>query len=217
MEDRIEMKRTVLALSVACFLMFLASPAKAEIEAGQPEIFGFAGILMPGNVDFTDAFLSLDPEAALDLKNAVIFGGGIGFNVSSKWGVEGQFAYAPGKEKFTFSSNEGGLILGENDWNTYIYSGNLLYYVNPESSANLFLTGGAGGITLKENVDNGFDESYFQFNFGAGVKAKIAGSMYIRADVRDYVYKLDYSQEDVRIIDKWMHNFAVTGGIGFRF
>jgi outer membrane beta-barrel protein len=216
MEDSKKMKKTVLALSFACFLVLLASPARAQIESGQAEVFGFAGVFVPGNVDFTSEFADQFTEATLDLDNAVIFGGGVGYNLSSKWGIEGQFAYVPGNEKFTFSDEEGA-VSGENDWNTYIYGGNLLYYVNPESSANLFVTAGAGGITLKEDVEDGFDKSYFQFNFGAGIKAKVAGSLYIRADVKDYVYKFDHSEEGFQIVDKWMHNIAVTGGIGFRF
>ena len=105
---------------------------------------------------------------------------------------------------------------GEVPLRFHIYSANLLLYLNPDSSAVFFLTGGTGGITIQEKGTY-WTQTYFQFNFGGGAKIKLSDSFYVRGDFKDFVFHIDYWEQGTDIMKGWMHNPGVTFGIGAYF
>jgi outer membrane beta-barrel protein len=198
----------------------MAAPLMAQVEGGQGEVFGFVGGMLPGDPKLTKDIVGEGGDGKFDIKNGVYFGGGFGYNLTRKWGIEGSFGFAPNLDwKAIINGNSEG---GDTNIDIYTYSGNVLYHINPDSKGVIFVTAGVGGIKLKESeTEQPLDKSYIQYNFGAGFKAHLTGPLYFRADFRDYIFKFDWDtmidSTTVNAINSWTHNFTITAGVGFRF
>jgi hypothetical protein len=209
------MKTLCAVLGTLLCLLTWSPAATAEVERGQGELFGFVGGFMPDDVPLTSDFTQYFDRAEVTYDNAVIFGFGSGFNFTKRWGFEGSIAYAPSNEKFRFVQGDMAEE-GEADLSFRIYTGNILYYLNPQSPTVFFVTAGSGAITLAEEGDV-FHDSYYLLSIGTGLKWKLSHSFYVRFDLRDYMFHLKMYSGYEEAASGWMHNPTITGGIGAYF
>ena len=77
--------------------------------------------------------------------------------------------------------------------------------------------GGTFGVVTLQEQDSFFRDSFFQVNYGAGMKVKLSHSFFVRFDFKDYTFNLNYRTIDMDVWNGWMHNPVFTGGIGAYF
>ena len=205
------MKKTTLSIVVPLAAVLLAVPASAEISGGTHLATGFVGgqIFDLGS-DLQNAGANLQPEVG--------FGGRFQRNITDTFGVEGNFSYSPGKsELFPVQPT-----VSTTDVNAFYYAGNAVYTFVPNRRWNPFVTGGFGVVSLQ--VQNASTDTYPAFNYGGGILYDVSSRASVRADVRNYWYKVnDMSADSLEALhlpanfDQTVNDLAVSFGASFRF
>ncbi|MBI4849394.1 MAG: outer membrane beta-barrel domain-containing protein [Nitrospirae bacterium] len=114
-----------------------------------------------------------------DIKNSLVYGLGLGYNLTENWGVEGNFNYVNTKSK----------LAGKEDVEAYLYRIDGLYHFMPDKKFVPYLALGMGAITINGAVkDDGTDPL---LNYGGGIKYFLNQNFAIRGDVRHIIVKYD--------------------------
>ncbi len=180
-----EYLRSFAALSAA--LLFVVSPLTAQDNWGRGGVeFNVSyGVLNGAG----DEYVDLD-AAALELDNSNLFVGRLGFILKSGLGIEGFFS--------TMSNEFAPAGTVASDVRLLSYGGDLVYNFQPEEAFQIFLMAGAGqqeieivqvgGVDVEPIVGGDPDtESWFAWNYGAGIKLFMSRNLAIRIDWRNYI------------------------------
>jgi OmpA-OmpF porin, OOP family len=184
------LKKVAPVLFLSVFLLPLS--ARADVKPGSVELSPFAGYNF-----FQDR---------QNLENSPVFGGRIGYNINSRFGVEGtgQFTRSSVDDKSKTFTREGQFTSPIDDVDISMYHLDLLYHFNPEGKFNPFVTAGYGIAHYSPRVNHNGVMSLV--DFGVGAKYWVAKNVALRVDVRDNM-----------IIDDQIHNIETTAGVVFRF
>ena len=160
-------------------LLFVASPLAAQDNWGRGGLeLGVAYGVLNG---VGDEFLELDP-VALQVDNNNFFTGRLGYVLKAGLGVEGFFGYMSNDLETTGLSSTDVTVLN--------YGGDLVWNFQPESAFQVFVMGGGGQQQLDVDPADGSDsdsESFFAWNYGAGVKLFLSRHLAFRVDWRTYI------------------------------
>lgn len=183
------MKKIAPAVLLSVFLLPL--PARAEIKAGSVEVSPFAGYSFFENLQ--------------NLEHDFIFGGRLGYNITSHFGIEGVGKYVRTRvdDESATTQRQGRFLSPIDSVNITSYHLDLLYHVIPEGSFNPFIAAGYGANHYNPEIN---DKNMSVINFGVGAKIWLANQVALRLDLRDNL-----------IVDDWIHNPEATLGIVFAF
>jgi OOP family OmpA-OmpF porin len=177
--------RSIAALTAA--LLFVVSPLTAQDNRGRGGVeFNVSyGVLNGAG----DEYVDLDANA-LELENSNLFVGRLGFVLKSGLGIEGFFG--------TMSNEFAPAGSVESDVRLLNYGGDLVFNFQPEEAFQIFFMAGAGQQELEIVQVGGIDvvpipggdpdtESWFTWNYGAGIRIFMSRHVAIRADWRNYI------------------------------
>lgn len=155
------MRKKIMLLPLALFLLTLATPALAQNRARAVTLSPFVGGYM------FECFQHLD--------NNWYFGMRLGYNFTEHWGAEGMFGYVP--------TESNAREFDERNVNVFRYGGDLMYNLMPKKKFVPFLAAGFGDIQI--NDPSGLnDHDRGMFDYGVGFKYFISKNVALRADVR---------------------------------
>jgi len=155
------MRKKIMLLPLALFLLTIATPALAQNRARAVTLSPFVGGYM------FECFQRLD--------NNWYFGLRAGYNFTEHWGAEGMFGYVP-----TESDARG---FDELNVNVFRYGGDVLFNLMPKHKFVPFLAAGYGDIQI--NDPSGLNRhNRTMFDYGVGFKYFIFKNVALRADVR---------------------------------
>lgn len=176
---------------LACFIMFAAASAGAEVRTGAVTLTPMVG------------YQGFDSN--LDIDDSAVYGLALGYNASKNWGLELDMRYAP-----TEAEDAGGP-----DVDVWSVTGNVLYHFMPEQAFVPYLAIGLGGLQYDIDGTGGDDEDFIA-NWGGGFKYAIADSVDLRLDLRHTIdFRTDNSGGDQD--DDISNNLAATFGVNFQF
>ncbi len=169
--------RSFAALSAA--LLFVVSPLTAQDNFGRGgvELNVSWGVLNGVGNEYVD----LDP-VALEVDNNHFFAGRLGYVLKAGLGVEGFFGYMSNDLQTTG--------VAPSDVTFLNYGGDLVWNLQPESALQVFFMGGGGQQQIDVDPVDGADtdsESFFAWNYGAGVKLFVGRHLAFRVDWRNYL------------------------------
>ena len=183
------------AMIIAVFVFLLPLSVRSEIRAGSFEVNPFIGYNFFQN--------------SQNLKDAVIYGGRLGYNFTRYFGVEvgGEFIRTNLDDKAKLDNTEGQFGYPMDKVDFYKYNINAVLHLIPDGRFNPFIVVGFGGAHYSPSISNGGDMS--AFNVGLGAKIWLTENIALRFDVQDYMV--------TEIFQETYHNIGVTGGIVFAF
>lgn len=219
--------RYIVSVALAFVAFFVTRPGAAQVvRQGRFEISPFAGYLFGG--EFARGTTALF-NTKVDVADHFAFGGRVGYYLTSKFELEGQ--YTRSETAFvTHDSDGGGLFGGSNRQN--LGSLDIDYFLG-SMSFNFghrrvvpYFTVGAGAARLDPHLANttAQRETRFTATVGAGMKAFFTPNVGLRFEGRYYGTSLPNS--DRRSCDRhfdrcdngeWLSNGDVTGGLVFSF
>lgn len=182
------------ALMVAAFVIFFPLSARAEIKAGSFEVTPFVGY---------NVF-----ENSQNLKDSFLFGGRLGYNFTSHFGIEGvgefigSHVYDPARMNIT----EGQFRSPADRVDATLYHLDLVYHFIPEGRVNPFAVVGFGGTHYSEKIST---RDMAAFNVGLGLKLWLTDNIALRFDLQDYMV--------TEIMQETYHNVGAMVGITFAF
>jgi len=167
--------------ALAAALLFVASPLAAQDNWGRGgvEVNVSYGVLNGIGNEFVD----LDP-VAFEVDNNHYFAGRLGYVLNAGLGIEGFVGYNPGGNLLTAGQGSAPEVSVLN------YGGDLVWNFQPESAFQIFIMAGGGQQQLDVDPVTAGDpasESWFAFNYGAGVKMFVSRALAIRVDWRNYI------------------------------
>jgi hypothetical protein len=142
-----------------------------------------------------------------DLDNSdddVLLGARFLLTPGGTWGFGGNFDWANVGRSASLSGN---------DVDLYLYSGEFNYTLPTRGQAKFFLSGGAGGATVKSDDRS---ETRLTTPLGGGFKwlsDPAVPSWGIRGDIRDHIIHGDESEGE----DGLQNNWEFSGGVSFFF
>jgi OOP family OmpA-OmpF porin len=151
------MKVFLICLGVVASVWFTAAPAQAETRAGEWSISPVIG----GYLFEADEYLKHKP----------VYGARLGYNLTSRFALEGAFDYLRTESK-----------LAPVDVDGYLYRLEGLWHLRPDAKVVPYLAAGLGVIKLDPESGN-FDED-FLLDYGIGAKWALNRAIGLRADVR---------------------------------
>ncbi len=171
--------RIAASLASVCILV-VAGAATAQIEAETFSINPHAGV-----------HIFFDNDQNLDTSG--VFGLGLGYAFSERWGIEGIFDFSnPNVDE------------GSGDVDIFRYGLDALYHFRPDKKLVPYLSVGAGAMTF--DPSSGSNSTKAQANAGGGLKYFVTDSLALRADTR-YLASFDDTY----------HNFLGTLGLTYVF
>jgi OOP family OmpA-OmpF porin len=182
------------ALMAAAFVFLLPLSARAEIKAGSFEVGAFGGY---------NFF-----ESSQNLKDRPVFGGRLGYNFTSHFGMEGvgEFIASHVNDTTKAAQKEGQFGRPFERVDLTFYHLDLVYHFIPEGKFNPFVVAGLGGTHYSEKISN---RDMAAFNVGLGAKLWLTDNIALRFDVQDYIV--------TEIMQETYHNVGVMIGITFAF
>lgn len=169
-------------------LLFVASPLAAQDYWGRGgvEINPFYGVWNGIGFSEDDFDDQVDP-VLFNIDNNHYFGGRLGYVTNSGLGIEGYFGYLPGADI--------DLPGGGSEVDGLQYGGDLVWNFQPETALQIFVMAGAGSQKFEVNGPVGGvanqqeegQESFFAWNYGAGVKLFFTRNLALRGDWRNYI------------------------------
>jgi opacity protein-like surface antigen len=137
------------------------------------------------------------------------------FNGESLLGQEIQYAYS--RAQLQFRSN--GNVLVEQGMAVHTASYNMLLHANHEGNRfRPFVTGGIGFSTYTPpgaSALSGGGDTKYGFNYGAGLKVRVAGPWAVRFDIRQYTTPKPFNTLDLS--SGWIRQNEISAGIGMVF
>jgi OmpA-OmpF porin, OOP family len=151
------MKAKTLLLVIVGIFTFYANSVYAEIQPGSFSVTPFVG----------GYFF----DRTQDFKNTLTYGGGLGYDFTEHFGIEGLYNVLDTKTKSTEAKVNGSLVRIEG-----------LMYLGSSKNFVPYLAIGAGAINVEHPV-NKLDRKFGDFGFG--LKYFLTEKIALRADVRD--------------------------------
>lgn len=172
-------------------VLLLPLTARAEIKAGSVEVSPFVGY---------NFF-----EKVQNLENRPIFGGRLGYNFTSSFGIEGSWEYIRSRvdDKNKTFSREGQFTSPISNVDINMYHLDLVYHFLPEGKFNPFIVAGYGAVNYSPKINS---KNMSVIDFGVGAKYWMTENIALRLDVRDNM-----------IYDDQIHNIGTTLGVVFAF
>ncbi len=189
------MKTTYRAvLTVAAFVFLLPLSARSEIRAGSFEVGPFGGY----------NFFEKDQN----LKDRPVFGGRLGYNFTSHFGLEAALEFIGSRvdDKTITGSREGQFRSPMDGVDLTLYHLDAVYHFIPDGKFNPFVVAGLGGAHYSPEIST---KDMAAFNIGMGAKYWVTDNIALRVDVRDYMV--------TEIMQESFHNLGATIGITFAF
>jgi len=216
------MKLRFLLGTAAAFLA--ASTMLGQLREGTAEIEPFAGYLFGGTFarGTTDVF-----NTRVNVDDQFAYGGRIGYNITSLFEIEGQFARS---ETHFVTHTDGGLFGGGStqrlgDLNINYWLGYMTFNFG-HSRAVPYVSFGAGVATLDPRIPGVATSSDTRFTASAGTGIKLFFNPHfgVRLDGRYYATSLNRNRDrcddffhDCSDRRDWLSNGTVTGGLLFAF
>ena len=182
---------TKISLVLCASVSLLPLTANAEIKAGSVELSPFAGY---------NFF-----EGRQNLEDGPLFGGRIGYNITSNFGVEIAAEYLRSRvaDKTKLFTKEGQFTTPIDGVNVTFYHLDLLYHFMPEGRFNPYIVAGYGAVNYSPRINT---QNMSVAGFGAGAKYWLTDHVALRLDVRDNL-----------IVDDQINNIQVTMGAVLAF
>jgi len=198
------MKKLALLFVLACSTPAWGQYGEIWFSAGQ-NFFRNAGLGTTAQLGGTKDDVSLT--------DGFRFGFRIAFNGDGLSGHEVQYAYNRTQLQFgqgTTASKQGMAV--------HMGGYNYLLYANHEGNRfRPFATGGLGFANYTppgSSAAQGGGSNKFGFNYGGGLKVRVAGPFAVRFDVRQYTTPKPFS---LPLAEGWMKINEVSGGFGIVF
>ena len=174
-------------LLVSVFLLPLS--ARSETKAGSVELSPFAGY----------SFF----EKRQNLEHSPVFGGRLGYNITSSLGIEGMGEFTPSEvdDRTTSFTKQGQFTSPADDVDITRYFLGLIYTFMPDSRFNPFVAAGYGLSHFEPKIHT---KNLSTLNYGIGAKLWVADHIALRLDVRDNM-----------VFDEHIHNLETTLGVVF--
>jgi OOP family OmpA-OmpF porin len=179
-------------LFVSLFLLPLT--ARAEIKGGSFEVTPFAGY---------NFF-----ESKQNLENRPVFGGRLGYNITSHFGIEatGEYIKSRVDDRSRAFTKEGQFTSPHDGVDITMYHLDLVYHFMPEGNFNPFIVAGYGAAHYSPKISN---KNMSVIDFGLGAKYWLADHVALRVDVRDNMVTETFQES--------YHNVEATLGIVVAF
>ena len=187
------------------------------------------GVLGGGSINNTDSVTSPFGSGDVGIKNGLAVGAYVGSDMNKHFGGEIRYEYLPGDLKVSSSGNEA-TFGGEAHAIHYDF---LLHFASSEARVRPFVSFGGGvkvfrgtgkatvtqplsGLALLTNTH----ETKGLGVFGAGIKAKIAPRLTLRAEVNDFI--TPFPRQVIAAapgakISGLMHDIVFMAGLGIMF
>jgi hypothetical protein len=177
-----------------------------------------AGDLPPPNQDFEG-----DVAATFRQKTAFQFGGRVTVWPSQRFGFEAEAAFALSDLNVEVLVPIGVPVRlvegsGTDDGNVFLGSVNFVYGLirPPLEPLVVFVSAGIGFVSRGGDAGDNFDTtSNVAGTWGFGLKYGVARGVWLRVDVRDYIYKFDGGIEEFK--SRWQNDLLVSAGLEFSF
>ena len=185
-------KIVVAGLLASIFLQPVS--ALAEVRAGSVEITPFVGY---------NLFQGL-----LNLENSLIYGGRLGYNITSHFGLEGsaEFINTRVLNRSITGTKEGRYSAPMDKVDLGFYTLNAVYHILPEEKFTPFIFAGFGGVHSHPRIAN---KDMSVIDFGIGAKYQVAENVAVRFDLRDNMVS--------ELFQEIRHNVNGTAGLVIAF
>jgi OOP family OmpA-OmpF porin len=159
--------------------------------------------MQPGMVTINPHIGGYAFSESKDINDNVVYGLGIGINITRRFGIEGNFDYIN-----TDSSSNG------TDITIPIYRLDALYHFQTEKKLVPFISAGFGTIDIQGTGVNNTDNL---FNYGGGVKYFITKSLALRGDIRHILEMENTDRNNLVDFNDISNNFIYTVGLNYMF
>lgn len=222
----------VLALALALALVPSSLSAQTQFA-----ISGFGGAFLPASdltggvffIELQDPAFAGDVAATFRQKTAFQFGGRLTLWASQRFGIEAEavFALSDLNVDVLFPAVDPGppitvnlISASENiDGNVFLGSVNAVFALirPPLEPLVVFVSGGLGFVSRGGDASDTFDTTTnVAGTWGFGLKYGVARGVWLRGDVRDYIYKFKGVDTD-ELEAKWQNDLLVSAGLEFSF
>jgi OOP family OmpA-OmpF porin len=138
-----------------------------------------------------------------DINNSVVYGLGIGINITRSLGIEGNFDYMN-----TEATSNG------TDIKIPLYRVDALYHFRTEKKLVPFISAGLGTIDIQGSGVNNTDNL---LNYGGGIKYFITKSLALRGDIRHILEMENTNRKNLVDFNDISNNFIYTVGLNYMF
>ena len=212
--------RSRVSLLAFAILLVVAASASAQYRGGTVELNGFAGYLFGGDFGHTSDF---GPSGRVDIDDHLYYGGRVGYNFTSLWEVEFEYAQDPTHLSLHPFRGNGNLPdVGIGDVKFEYFMANMTLNFGHGRWVPYF-TIGSGAAHIVPTVPNTFSSSTVRYttSIGGGVKWFVDPHFAFRFDGRVYSTFLD----NARVVcgpnfctsTNWVSNGGFNGGIIIAF
>jgi hypothetical protein len=212
------------ALVLVLVLALVPSSLSAQTQFA---ISGFGGVFLPASdllsgIFPLEEFGGIEAAATFRQKTAFHFGGRLTVWPSQRIGFEAEAAYALSDLHVDVLIPDPGpplgLAEGEDDIDANIFMGSVNFVYGlirpPLEPLVVFVSVGVGFVSRGGDGGDIFENaSNVAGTWGFGLKYGVARGVWLRGDVRDYVYK--FQEGDLG--SKWQNDLLVNAGLEFSF
>jgi hypothetical protein len=210
------MKQSCLALAAILFVTVAPGLASAQ-DPPRWLINPYVGIFLADEggleelADTEGIDVSVDPAA--------LVGARLNYTPGSSWSFEAVYGYSP--VSIGFSDQEESLEL---DADVHLYYAAVNYTIPGSRAAEIFFSGGAGGILVRADEDLFQDaensSNDFLLNVGAGLLWWVNERLAVRGDVKDHIQFCNAAdnEEDFSacpLDDNMLNHIEASGGVSF--
>lgn len=205
------MKKLCIFLTIVLIVMAMAKPAPAQTRSGSVEINGYIGYFkgiedanfkgLPATTDvpyFGDIYVE---EAGFELDTGVLTGFRLGYNFTPYIGVEAAWGWSSANAD-VFAKTDEIKYEAETDASQFLFNGNLILHLLPDSYIVPFVTAGLGlvrlgGDELKELYElEDASRTRFAPNWGGGVKVFLNENLAVRGDIQFFNFSWGFEEVD---------------------
>ncbi len=184
----------IMTMGLFAFVSLLPLAARAEVKEGSFEVTPFAGY---------NLF-----ERSQNLKDTFTYGGRLGYNITSHFGLEGSVEFINSKvvDRTKTVPREGQYRGPMDKVDLGFYGIDAVYHFTPEEKFTPFIFAGVGGVHYHPKIAN---QDMTVIDFGVGAKYWVADNIALRADIRDNVVS--------EVFQEAYHNVNATAGLVIAF
>jgi OOP family OmpA-OmpF porin len=159
--------------------------------------------MQPGMVSINPHIGGYAFSESKDINNSVVYGLGIGINLTRKFGLEGSFDY------MNTDSTSSGV-----DISIPIYRVDALYHFQTEKKLVPFISAGFGTIDIQGTGVNNTDNL---MSYGGGIKYFITKSLALRGDIRHILEMENTDRNNLIDFNDISNNVIYTLGLNYMF
>ena len=159
--------------------------------------------MKPGMVSINPHIGGYAFSESKDINDSVVYGLGIGINLTRTFGIEGSFDY------INTDSNSTGV-----DINIPLYRVDALYHFQVDKKLVPFISAGLGTIDIQGSGVNNTDNL---LSYGGGIRYFITKSLALRGDIRHILEMEDTDRNNLLDFDDISNNFIYTVGLNYMF